>query len=103
MKPTNHLTIAGIGLLLAGLLVVLVLAAWWLWSGYWLALSVVDAMGLISPSTATLATDTLSDSDVLYFVLAEAPVYALLLVVGAVLFVIGKSKEMTGSDKSDSE
>ena len=76
--------------MLAGLLVVLGLAAWWLWSGYWVALSLVEAIALMSPSTAAFATITISDSDVLYFVFAEAPFYGLLLVVGAVLFVIGK-------------
>ena len=76
--------------MLAGLLVVLGLMAWWLWSGYWVTLSFVDAIALMSPSTAALATITISDSDVLYFVFVDAPLYGLLLVVGATLFVIGK-------------
>jgi hypothetical protein len=100
MNPKSYLTISGIGLMLAGLLVVLALAARWLWSGYWVALSVVDAIGLISPGAAAQATDSLSDSDILYFVFAEAPLYSLLLVLGLVLFVIGKYMEKTGSDKS---
>ena len=84
--------------MLAGLLVVLGLAAWWLWSGYWVALSLVEAIALMSPSTAAFATITISDSDVLYFVFAEAPLYGLLLVVGAVLFVIGKwNRQRSGS------
>jgi hypothetical protein len=98
MNPKHYLTISGIGLMLAGLLVVLALVARWLWSGYWVALSIVDAIGLISPGTAAQATDTLSDSDSLYFVLAEAPLYGLLLVLGAVLFVTGKSKENTKTE-----
>ena len=76
--------------MLAGLLVVLGLTTWWLWTGNWVALSFVDAIALMSPSTAASATITLSDSDVLYFVFADAPLYGLLLVVGAILFVIGK-------------
>ena len=100
MNPKHYLTISGIGLMLAGLLVVLALAARWLWSDYWVALSVVDAIGLISPGTAAQATDALSDSDILYFIFAEAPLYSLLLVLGPVLFVIGKYMEKTGSDKS---
>ena len=76
--------------MLVGLLVVLGLATWWLWTGIWVALSFVDAIALMSPSTAASATITLSDSDVLYFVFADAPLYGLLLVVGAILFVIGK-------------
>jgi hypothetical protein len=103
MKPTNDLTIIGIGLLLAGLLGILALAAWWLWSGYWLAISMVDAIGLVSPSTAAMATTTLSSIDILYFVFAEAPLYSLLLVVGAVLFVIGKTKSNSNSEKTVSE
>ena len=83
--------------MLAGLLVVLALAAWWLWSGYWVALSVVDAIGLLNPGIAALATDTLSDSEVLYFVFAEAPLYGLLPVVGAALFVAGKWSRKTAT------
>lgn len=90
----NHkhfLAIAGIGLMLAGLLVVLGLAAWWHWTGYWAALSFVDAIGLMSPSTAALATIALSEnSGVLYFVFADTPLYGLLLEVGAALFVTGR-------------
>jgi hypothetical protein len=85
VNPKHHLHIAGIGLMLAGLLVVLGLAAWWLWTGNWVALSVVDAVGLMSPSTAASATIALSDSDILYFVFVDAPLYGLLLVAGAVL------------------
>ena len=90
MNPKHYPVIAGIGLILAGLLVVLGLAAWWLWSGYWVALSFIEAIALMSPSTAAFATITLSDSDVLYFVFVDAPLYGLLLVLGAILFVIGK-------------
>jgi len=91
MNPKHYLAIAGIGLMLVGLLVVFGLAALWLWTGYWVALSFVDAIGLMSPSTAALATIALSDnSGVLYFVFADTPLYGLLLVVGAALFVIGK-------------
>ena len=72
--------------MLAGLLVVLGLAAWWLWTDSWLGLSLVDSIGLLSPGTAALATELFSDSDILYFVFAEAPLYGLLLGVGAVLF-----------------
>ncbi len=71
--------------MLAGLLVVLGLAAWWLWSGYWVGLSFVDAIGFMSPSTAASALIALSDSDVLYYVFADAPLFSLLLVAGAVL------------------
>jgi len=89
MNLRHPLTIAGIGLLLAGLLVVLGLAVWRLWSGYWVALSVVDAIAFMSPSTAASATDALSDSDILYFVFADAPLYGLLIVAGAALLVVG--------------
>jgi hypothetical protein len=85
VNQKHYLLIAGIGLMLAGLFVVLGLAAWWLWSGYWVALSLVDAIGFISPSTAASAIDALSDSDILYFVFVDAPLYGLLLVAGAVL------------------
>jgi hypothetical protein len=85
VNPKHYLLISGIGLMLAGLLVVLGLAAWWLWSGYWVGLSLVDAIGFMSPSIAASAIDVLSDSDILYFVFVDAPLYGLLLVVGAVL------------------
>ncbi len=97
-KPENALEMTGIGFMLAGLLVVLALAAWWLWSGYWVALSVVDAIGLWSPSTAALATDALGDSEVLYFVFAEAPLQGLLPAVGAALFVAGKWSRKTAAE-----
>jgi hypothetical protein len=84
---------SGIGVMLTGLLVVFALAARWFWSGSWAALSVVDAIGLISPGTAAEATGILSDSDLLYFVLAEAPLYGLLFMLGAVLFLAGMIKE----------
>jgi hypothetical protein len=101
MNPKHYLLIAGIGLMLAGLLVVLGLAAWWLWSGYWVALSLVDAIGFMNPSTAASATIALSDSDVLYFVFADAPLYGFLLVVGAALFVIGKwNRQESGSENN---
>ena len=74
--------------MLAGLLVVLGLAAWRFWSGHWLELSFVDAIGLVSPSAAASATIALSDSDVLYFVFADAPLYGLLLLVGAALLAV---------------
>jgi hypothetical protein len=93
VNPKHYLTICGIGVMLTGLLVMLALVARWFWSGSWVALSVVDAIGLISPASAALATDTLSDSDILYFVLAEAPLYGLLFVLGAVLFVTGMINE----------
>jgi hypothetical protein len=85
VNQKHYLLIAGIGFLLAGLLVVLGLAAWWLSSGYWVGLSLVDAIGFVSPSTAASAIIVLSDSDVLYFVFVDAPLYGLLLVVGTVL------------------
>lgn len=85
VNQKHYLLIAGIGFLLAGLLVALGLAAWWLWSGYWVGLSLVDAIGFVSPSTAASAIIVLSDSDILYFVFVDAPLYGLLLVVGAVL------------------
>jgi hypothetical protein len=50
------------------------------------ALSFVDAIGFMSPSTAASATIALSDSDILYFVFVDAPFYGLLLVAGVVLF-----------------
>jgi hypothetical protein len=86
VNSKHFLHIAGIGLMLAGLLVALGLAAWRFWSGYWLELSFVDAIGLASPSAS--ATIALSDSDVLYFVFADAPLYGLLLLVGAVLLAV---------------
>jgi hypothetical protein len=96
MIQKHSLKIAGIGLLLAGLLVVLGLATWWLWGGYWVALSVVDAIAFMSPSTAASATDALSDSDILYFVFADAPLYGLLLVTGAALLVGRQVAKGTG-------
>lgn len=71
----------------AGLLVVVGLAAWWLWFGNWLAISLIDAIGFMGPSIAAWATMAVSNFDVLYFVFADAPLYALLLVTGAVLLL----------------
>lgn len=74
-----------------GLLEILGLAGWWLWTGNWVALSFVDAIGLIDPGTSALTTLLLSGSDVLYFVFADTPLYGWLLGLGATLFVIAKS------------
>lgn len=86
--------------MLAGLLAIFGLAAWWLWTGNWVALSVVDAIGFMYPSAAASATEALSDSDILHFVFADAPLYGLLLVAGAVLFVKGMwGRKQAGPEK----
>lgn len=73
--------------MLAGVLVVGGLVVWWLWFGDWLGISLIDAIGFISPSIAAWASIAVSNFDVLYFIFADAPLYGLLLVTGAVLLL----------------
>ena len=87
MKQRNYLTVTGIGLLLAGSLLVLALTLWWLRTGDWLALSSIDALGLMSPIAAAWTAMIVSDFDIFYFVFAEAPLYSVLLISGAILLI----------------
>ena len=73
---------SGIALLVAGGLVVTTLAFWWLSTGTWVLLSLVDSVAFLSPSAAASAQVFLSDSDVFYFLFAEMPLYGLLFALG---------------------
>jgi hypothetical protein len=89
--PSSRYTVAvGISLVSAGLLVVLGLSGWWLWTNHWVSLSLVDAIGIMSPTAAASAISMLSDSDVFYFILADSPLYLFLMAVGGCLFAAGR-------------
>jgi hypothetical protein len=89
MKAAIYARYSGIALILAAALVLLALVGWWLKSGVWVALLLVDAVNLLSTKVTSTATILLSDFDALYYVFAEAPLYALLLAFGAVLAITG--------------
>ena len=77
--------IAGIVLSELGLLVLLALAINWLRPGYWVALSLIDSIALVSGQKSADMTVWVSDSDTIYFRLADMPLYALLLAAGVLL------------------
>lgn len=80
----TRITHSGIALLLAGSLAVAGLAIWWFLTGYWIALSLIDSVGFLSPHAAASASMFLSESDVFYFIFAEMPLYGLLFALGGV-------------------
>ena len=99
----NHVRItlySGIVLLAAGGLVIAALAIWWSLTGHWVALSLIDSVGFLSPKNAATASVFLSESDVFYFIFAEMPLYGLLMTLGGALILIRQtSKYWRHNDK----
>ncbi len=90
MNLSRIIWYSGISFLIAGCLAVVALAVWWLLTGYWVLLSLIDSVALLSPNTAAAASAFLSESDVFYFIFAEMPLYGLLVTLGGVLILLGQ-------------
>ena len=80
---------SGIVLLIAGGLVTAALAIWWSLTSHWVALSLIDSVGFLSPKNAAAASVFLSESDVLYFIFAEMPLYGLMFALGGLVILPG--------------
>lgn len=89
MNLTRIARYGGLAFLVAGGLVVLTLAVWWLSTGHWIAVSLIDSIGFLSPHGAASASIFLSESDVFYFIFAEMPLYGLLFVLGGLALLSG--------------
>lgn len=87
MTKVSNLLVAGFGTIIAGLLVLLALTLNYVLYGHWFALSLVDTITLLSPGATVSIGMLVSESDVSYFIFADAPQYAVLMVVGMGLLI----------------
>lgn len=87
MTRKRYRVVFGIGLFLAGMLVFIGLSVLALRSGHWPGVSLVDVIAFIDPAISARMAIALSDSDILFFVLADSPLYGWLLGVGTAFFV----------------
>lgn len=89
MNLTRIVCYGGIAFFIAGGLVVLTLVVWWLSTGHWIAVSLIDSISFLSPHGAATVSIFLSESDVFYFIFAEMPLYGLLFVLGGLAILSG--------------